>query len=465
MLSFFKINDPWRMIGILFLLVLLRIPYLLMDLPISQPEMIWLLIGERISNGHLMYTGILDDTGPFSTLIYGISHSFFGKSVNAYRIAAVFVILFQVYFINQLFIRFKSFDENSYIPAFVMAVFFHITFDFLTLSPSLMGATFVLLAFGQLLGQTTINQNPTESVLLMGLYAGMGFCFHFPLIVFLPFMIFSGIVINGFSLQQLVLAITGYFLPVSICALFFFWVDGLYEFLQNYFLSASGVETIFHVRYTDLLFLFIIPLSLSLLGYLRNNFIGRMNLNQHRQNRLFIIYGVFLIGTFFFANRISPYQLICFLPLFTYFVTHLMINHQKPLLQSIWFYSFFLIVPFLGYSWTFYKKNDPSFIDYSIQPGDKNLFTSGLPILVLGNDLSYYNNASLATPYLHYGLTKKYFKNSGDVKKLTSIYLHFIEDQPVYVIDEEGIFTDLMEHLPKLKNMYREERPGVFRLE
>jgi hypothetical protein len=444
--------------------MLLRIPYLMMNLPIIQPEIIWLLMGERISDGHLMYTGILDDTGPFSSLVYWASHVLFGKSASAYRFLAFFVILFQVYYINHLFIRFKTFDENSYIPAFVMAVLFHISFDFLTLSPGLMGGTFILLAFGQLLGQTSINQNPTESVLLMGLYAGIGFCFHFPLVVFLPFLILSGIMINGFSFQQLALSVTGYLLPVSICALFFFWMDGLYEFLQHFFLTSRTVNKILHVQYTDLLFLFLLPCLLSLAGYLRNNFIGRMNLTQQKQNQLFVMYGIFLVGTVFLINRLSPYQFICFLPVFTYFVTHLIVSLPRPMLQSILFYSFFLIIPFMGYSWAFYKKNDPSFIQYAILPEEKHLLTSGLPILVLGNDLTYYHNASLATPYLHFGLVRNYWKNRDDLEVLTNTYLSFIEERPVYVIDEEGVFKNLMEQLPKLKNMYLEEKPGVYRL-
>ncbi|MEX0884488.1 MAG: hypothetical protein WDZ72_13545, partial [Cyclobacteriaceae bacterium] len=191
MLAFFKINDPFRMVGIILLFLLLRIPYILMDIPLTQTELLWQLIGERMAKGEWMYIGIIDDTGPFSSLIYLINHYFSSNSLLSFRIISFCIVLFQVFYTNDLLIKLNAYDEHNYLPAFVMILLFQLSFDFLSLSPGLMGSTFILLSFGQLLKQTAMNQNSSSSILLMGLFGGAAFCFHFPFLAFLPFLLLT----------------------------------------------------------------------------------------------------------------------------------------------------------------------------------------------------------------------------------------------------------------------------------
>src|SRR5690554_110362 len=191
---------------------------MLLDIPLLQPELIWMLIGERMAQGHAMYVDIIDDTGSLSAAIYWLIHLFAGKSLTAYHMLAALIIFFQVSYFNYLLIQYKAFEENSYIPALVMLVLFHLSFDFLTLSPSLMGSTFILLALGQLFSQTVRHQDQPEPVFLVGLFGGIALCFHFPLMVFLPFFLAAGLIISGYNLHQLLLCLTGYFLPIILCA-------------------------------------------------------------------------------------------------------------------------------------------------------------------------------------------------------------------------------------------------------
>src|SRR5690554_3333564 len=196
--------------------------------------MTWMLTGERMSNGYAMYIDIFDANGPLATGSYWLLHLLFGKSVLAYHLIAAGVILFQIVYLNHIFIQYKAFEENTYIPALVMAILFHIAFDFLTLSPALMGSTFVLLALGELFNQTVRHQDNPENVLLTGLFGGLAVCFHFPLIAFLPFILIAGLTVSGFNLRQLILCVVGYLLPFCLCALYYFWIDGLDQMLDGF---------------------------------------------------------------------------------------------------------------------------------------------------------------------------------------------------------------------------------------
>ena len=159
--------------------MVLRIPYLFLEVPLLQPELMWMLIGERMSKGYSMYVDIIDDTGALSAGVYWLIHLLAGKSLLAYHVVAALIIFFQVSYINLLLIQYKAFEENTYIPALVMLVLFHLAFDFLTLSPALMGSTFILLALGQLFSQTVRHQDQLEPVFLVGLFGGIDLCFHF----------------------------------------------------------------------------------------------------------------------------------------------------------------------------------------------------------------------------------------------------------------------------------------------
>ena len=464
MLSFFKLNDPFRLLGIVFLLAILRIPYLLLEIPLLQPELIWMLIGERMSNGYSMYVDIIDDTGALSAGVYWLIHLIAGKSLLAYHVVAALIILFQASYINHLLIQYKAFEENTYIPALVMLVLFHLSFDFLTLSPSLMGSTFILLALGQLFSQTVRHQDQPEPVFLVGLFGGIALCFHFPLMVFLPFFLAAGLIISGYNLHQLLLCLTGYFLPIILCALYYFWIDGFSEFITGFVYSIRIVDVYRHVAYSDLASLLGLALFFTFWGFVLGFLTKRLTVNQQKQNQLIILYLVFAILPLVAANRLTPYQLVVLLPGLTYYISQIFIYLNRKRLTAFAFYAFLLGVPSTGYVWLSQKLSSGGIDHYAVNIDNRYDFTDNSTVLVLGQDLGYYRNASLAGPYLNYQLSKPVLAEYKNYPALTKIYLAFKNEKPEYVIDEEGTFAALLEHLPELAAGYALEAEGVYRL-
>ena len=461
MLEFFKINDPFRMIGILILFILLQTPYYLMEIPTLQPEFIWKLLGQQINSGDIPYVAIIDNTGPLSAMVYWFNDILFSNSWLSFRMIASAIIFFQVFYTNHMFIENNAYDESNYLPAFFMLLLYQLSFDFMTLSPALMGSTFVLLALSKLLSQTSVNTNTVPSVLLMGIYAGIAFCFHFPYLLFLPLLIFSGLLINGFSFQQLALILTAFLLPTAFCALFFFWHDALSNFIEMYFTLALKLEKIYHVTYKDLGYIFMLPLLIAIMGYLKNNILRRLTVNQQKQNQLFLLFLIFNIGMFFLMDRVSPFQFISIIPVLTYFITHFFSIAKTKLVQNVLGYSLFLILPLMGYSWTFYLLNDNSFSSYKLE----NVGTYGIPdnekVMVLGNDLAPYQHTNMASPYLNFRLTEIYFEKMGQMQRNTRFYRDLKKEQPTIIIDEAGVFDDWVKDLPKIKPLYTRSNNGL----
>lgn len=463
LLSFFRINDPSRLIVIIAVLLLLSSIYIwVLNIPLLQPEMIWLLIGERMADGKHMYLDIIDDTGPLSAGVYWICHLLFGKSVMAYKMLAILVAIFQIVYINTLYIKYKSFDENTYIPALVMVILFHISFDLITLSPALMGSTFIVLALGQLFSQTVLQKEGSDSILLVGIFGGIAACFHFPLITFLPFLLVAGIVVSGFSFRQLILAFVSYILPLTFCAVYYFWFDGLFAFIDQFIISPRNIESYAHVSYRDLAILFSAPLFFATLGFFVGLIVKSQTVNQQKQLQLTLIFLIFAISSLLLTNRRTPYQFIVAIPGLAYFITFLFVAFKKGVPIKILAALFVFGIPLLGFIWTTYQFNSGKINTYAIAISDKHSITQGKKILVLGEDLGYYHGATLATPYLNYRLSKINLQNQTSLERTALIFQNFINEKPDVILDEEGVFENLALRLPPLKESYQSNKKGLF---
>src|SRR5690606_32616245 len=197
---------------------------------------------------------------------FAFVHFVLGRSELAYELIGRLLVLFQIVYWNTLLIRYRVFEENTYLPAIIMAALFHLSFDMTGLSPALLGSTFLLLAIGQLFSQTVLQKETSESTLLIGIYGGLATGFHLNFAIFLPYMIFTGIAISGFSARQLLLSLIGFFLPILLLLVFYFWNNGLSETLQIW----PMIFTYEKYRYRSLLtwsILSAFPLLLAFLGY------------------------------------------------------------------------------------------------------------------------------------------------------------------------------------------------------
>ncbi|WP_245949219.1 hypothetical protein [Echinicola strongylocentroti] len=430
-----------------------------MGIPLLTPELSWMLVGERLSSGHFLYVDIVDDIGPFSAYVYWLIDFLVGRSWWAYKLMAACVILFQIYYVNRLFIAYKSFDNTSYIPALVMLILFHFSFDLLTLSPALMGTTFIILALGQLFSQTLLNEQNTESILLVGLFGGIAACFHFPLVVFLPFLLVAGITVSGFSFNQLVLSLVGYLQPFVLCCIYFFWIGGLREFITEFILATRITGSYPHVTYIDLLALLVAPLLFSVIGYFVGTVTTSITVNQQKQKQLMLLFSIFAVFSVFIANRRTPYQMVIILPGLTYFISQIFIYLTNKKQLSLLFYTFLVLIPSAGYTWTVYKIQSKKTWNYVL---NAPIHSNGKGIVVLGDEISAYQNAELASPYLNFRLSKRMLTDFKDHEKMVEVYLDFLEEKPSVIYDQEGLFENLVKHIPALGELYQKESAGVY---
>uniref|UniRef100_UPI0040476BD8 hypothetical protein n=1 Tax=Algoriphagus sp. TaxID=1872435 RepID=UPI0040476BD8 len=421
--------------------------------------LIWMVLGERLSEGYFLYVDVIDDTGPLSAGVFTGLHLLFGRSELAYFFLGKVLTFFQIYYWNHTLIKYRVFDENSYLPAIVLAALFHFSFDLTYLSPTLLGSTFLLLAFGQLFSHTVLQKESNESTLLIGIYGGLATGFHWNFVFFLPFLIFTGLAISGFTIRQLFLSIMGFIMPILLILVFYFWNDGLLQALQVWPMVFTYPNYAYQ-PYLSWLLPGLLPLLIALAGFFIGTFFRGATINQQKQRQLIVIWLMFSAGLFFLIKNTATYQLVILLPGLSYFICHFFLNFSWRILIKPAFLGLILILPL--WTITYWTSRIPVDTTYFVQSkGDQAPMPQG-SVLVLEEDPSPYLGRPLGGPFLNFHLSKSYLNQEKSLSQKTQIFEMIRKQQPEQILDREGLFRSLLEELPALSELYLETKPGVF---
>ncbi len=457
MLSFFRLNDPYRLIFIGIILLIPRLIYWLFYYEPTLPELNWILIGEKLAAGDLLYKDLYEDIAPLSGAIYTLLFTIFGKNYIAFQVIAYLLLLSQCATFNYIVISHKAYKENTYLPALLFALLASCHFDLFTLSPVLMGQFFIFFALKNVYVRMG-DQSSDAVVLKTGSYIGIAALFHFPLILFLfptlaTYALFTGTILRRYFLLLLgclvVLAWVwfGYF--------FFGYESYLYRLATNSFIPWNTS----YISFYQILIVYFVPILFLIVAYLK---VSSINIYTNYQVRIQHVMLFFLITsalTWVFLHRISIYQFLIFIPYLSFFISHYLLNISK-----LWKGEFALFLLLANVSAFFifsskiiapknallqYKEIKVAPTRWDNQIAHKN-------ILVLGNDISAYKNSTLATPYLNWRISKNELVNINTISNLKRTYLNLQRDPPEVIIDEFKTIPSLFNQMPKLAKKYHQ---------
>ena len=231
-LTFFRVNAVYQFISLAVLLILIRLPFLFTPLPLLIPELNWMLVGEQMSNGFLMYRDIWDNTSPLSAVVYWLVTSVFGRSQVAFQLVAMFFSITQAVYFNYMTNTRQLFTERNYVPGLMYVLFLNLSFDLCTLTPMLMSTTFLLLALGTLIKQME-RQGVTDEIFEIGFYLGVATLFYLPSAIFIIWAAVSLIFFTGATFRQHSLMLLGFAFPILVTGLFFYFSGGLSDLNRN----------------------------------------------------------------------------------------------------------------------------------------------------------------------------------------------------------------------------------------
>ena len=461
MLRYFRINDPYRLIGLLVISGILFIPEMVDSPPVSIPELRSILIGEKISRGAVPFVDIVDATGPLTSSLYGLVDVVMGASIPGRHIVAFLAIVSQAIFMGLVFINRKVFSENTFVPSLIFVIFFAFSYDTLALTGELIGMGFLLLALNNLFKELEFRTKSDDTVLGLGFFISLASLSSFDYGVY--FLAAGAIVIlySRRDLRVFLLLLTGFFLPhLMLIAIYF--LSGHLESLMQYYYRPNlrfGGSALMTVR--GLLYLGFIPALYLAASLLMLNREARFSKYQSQVFQSMLLWTGFSVIYVLHAGNLRPQSLITFAPCLSYFVSQLLLLIRRRRFAEWGLWVFLLGILVVS---TMARYDKIVQIDYGGLQVSTNESSSvkEKKIVVLADDVSWYVNNALATPFLDWGLSEPRFSNLDYYENVIFINEGFRKDPPDIIIDPEQYMRAVFERIPHLRELYREEQPGRF---
>lgn len=460
MLTYLSINNPYRVLIVGFILLGLIIP-LMIQMPLMNAELHYMLLAERTVHGFLPYAETIDSTSPCSLLVYVGMYTVVGKALFFYRLGAFFLILIQVFYLNKIFSTNDFFLSKTNIGALVTALLYASFFGLIYLSPVLIALTFIIIFLGYLL-KVQLLPLTDQQVYMSGIYLALSVLCYLPCIVFGIYFIWILATSSFINRRRFVLALVGFLLPLLVVGIVLFVInildDYVYLIWRTLFLSSST-----EIDFRDLFILFFIPLIFFGIALVRVLISRRYVSNQQKIQWLMFFYILVTCFCFLFYVEFWLPNLLLLIPAFAFFTTHYFMLFKNKLIANFTFYIFFLFIPLFNYGFTkgFFLKNGTQ---RDIFVGPSPWSVSGKKVLVLGDDKRYYQSNTLATPYLNYSASLYYLNRLDRYQIVVQVFDHFQRDLPDYIVDLDNQMSSLFTFIPFLATIYSSEDGKLYKL-
>lgn len=452
MLSFFRINDPYRLVFVLLALIFIRIGQGFFIDATSFYELKWILLGEWLSSGFMLYSETFDYTGPFAAAVYKSIDFLFGRSFFFHHMMSSLVIIIQAAIFNNILLKNKAYNENSYLPSFLYMILAASIPDFMALSPQLLSLTFILLAMGQVLRRID-NQVTDELFLSCGLFIGIATMFYLPAAVFFLVFLFSLILFTTAVLRRLLLYFFGFLLVFGFCALYFFWFSSLEVFIQSYIISNLILPADSLMTFDELLIISSPFLFILILSVIKTWSAARLTNFQQKVQQVIWLMLLGAMATFFLSNEKAGHELFFLVPTLTYFWTHYFILLKRWLFQVLM--PGLLIFGLLYFSVFAYQNLTRPLLVAPPMAMKENT-------MILGEQLMRYQNHEISTPCFNQYLSEKAFQGLDYYEPAIHLYQIFTHVDPEIIQDEMGIMPKLQYRFPYLEEGYRKTGEKVY---
>jgi len=413
-----------------------------------------------------MYRDVFDATGPLSAFIFWIIDFLDGRSVFVYRFLAAALLLFQALNLNFIFNRHQVFPQKNYLPALFYILGGSFFFEFDTLSPLLIGQTFVVYSLRYLIVVSKEGSN-NPKLFKGGFFIGLAALSYLPFSLFLLTAYFAVAFFASNTFRSFLLLLCGFFFPFAVSGTYYLYNDALSEFRQFYFLSSGLAGFNFLIAPLDLLKLLALPLLLMIGG-----FFAALNTNQGLvfqqkvQQLMFIWLGTAVL-IFFLSPEISALNFLFFLPALAYYSYFLFRAQQRWWIAEIVFLSILALLLAVRFA-------TPLGLDKILNVNSSALQLRNDPkyrkivngrLLVLGPDFQYYAYNYAASPYLDWNLAQQDFSNLDTYFGVFTLHENLAGNLPDFIVDEVGLMPKLVYHLPTVFGRYEPAgAPQLYRL-
>lgn len=465
MIRFFRFSGPLQF-GALFLLIwIFKLPLFFTNAPLLWEDIDNLSLGEKLSDGFLIYRDIINTTGPIAAFIYWMLSLIITKSVGFFYIVAAILLFIQSQIFKWVCNNNEILSERGDLQALIYVIVATTCFDFFSLSPAFISVTFVLVALNSIFKHIKSENNEGE-IFTTGIFLGLAYLTFAPAIVLFLLSMFTFLVFTRTSFRYYLLYATGFLFPVLSCYIVFYLLDGGSEFANFYlfqFPAAIGFDE--SINWRTISFLVLPSFLFTFFGIIRAASYRRFIIYQVISQRIMFIWllVIWLVVFFFFKNVTSSFFLL--VPFLAFFITHFFQLMSKKRLGGFLLFIFLIYNLRMVYSYIEIPYLNRPLINFNNQVANPNKWSKIFQekkILVIGKENEIYFNNKLATCYFDFELSKSILKHPEYYENVAHIYKSFLQDMPEVIIDNEALMPAILEKIPYLKRRFYESQKGVY---
>lgn len=448
------------MLGLLVILIIIYLPLFINSPGLTFPELKSMVLGEKIHEGGVPYSSIVDSTAPITAWVFGLLDIVFGRSLLARHILGFFILFSQSLFFGLMLIDKKAFAESTYVPSFLFSLLAFFSFDTISVSGELLGSGFLLLALNNLYKEIEFRTPRDETVFNLGLFISLASLCNFSFIVHL-FGVFAILAIYArTSIRGFLLLICGFLLPQLLMMSLYFLNHHLNELWQFYYLPNLSFHSQAFISTRSLLMLGAIPGFYLLVSIVILNREARFTKYQSQLLQSMFFWLIFSFLQALYSKNLRPQNFITLIPSLSFLFTHflLLIRRRRFAEMNIWI--LFAGVLYVSFMACYNKLGAVNYRDLLVTNEHKNV--TGKKVLMLGDDLSVYTQNKLATPFLNWQLSKEIFEQPDYYENVILVNDAFTADPPAIVFDKNNLFGKFLDRIPRLKDGYRRTTDGVY---
>ena len=454
MLRFFRVNDPYRLLGVLLLMVIVSIPLLVKPEAITLQELKSMVLGEALNDGKAMYTQVVDDTPWLASQFAKWIELIFGRSLTARHILALLILFFQAGFFSFTLIRNKAYNENNYFPALIFGVLCFFSFDLLSLSSELFASTFLLFALNNLFKEIEFKAQRDETILNLGVYLGIAAMLVFSYSVFL---VGSYVILFSFTridLRRALLLLFGFLFPHFLLLMFYYFKGGLSE-LGNFFYAANfTLNSIDLVSWQSLLWLSSTVLIYFFFSMVMLSREARFTRYQSQLMQVMLIWLVIASLNVLIVRERTPHSFITFLSSAAYFISHYLLLIRRKWIAETMLWIFIIGIVGISFAARAKRINKIDYTNMLVKNSNREIKIEGKRILMLSDDLRYYQNNKMASYFLNWNLSGDIFELHHYFKDLIWINESFQKDPPDVIVDDKNRMKKIFSRLPQIEKKY-----------
>jgi len=416
-------------------------------------ELKYYLLGQKLNEGFRMYQDIRDNSGPLTAGFFQLIQFLdIPISWNAYWSTSI--ILFQAIVFQRTINRYELMPPLGNMPFFIYTLFLHISLDFWVPSAALLGLTFLILSWREIIRQQS-TLLVDDRVFLIGLFIGAaGLCYPtYYLFIFWGFL--SLLFYSGINLRQMLLVLVGFLIVNGITALLYAYNGNLSYLIEVFEKSALVFHTPAWADIKHIASTYVPALVLGFYGLWTVIQRPKIKSNGQKAQQTNFIWIVISFFAAFTLPANYSHNFLFILPALVYFTLNLFFLLKRYWIQEL------ILIAIMGSVWFSWQSEWENSSYNRVQAGKLPIKNERL--MVLGGQIDEYQMNQMSGPFVNWELSNDLFLEMNTYQTVVKLQRYLEMDSPTYIYDPAGNFPRMRFYLPYLQDKYVEVQKHLYK--